>query len=205
MSEGTYSMAEGNDGGANTALLEIGEQTSRDVGANRQDLSAELERIRRDQDLSESAKSRLTEEARSKASSRHAEIISEQQKATKDVLEANEKRLFRLSYPESVTAPAEIQRYRESYRDCAFKVPDLPEETLSRVMTRASRVGDSALEQAAYHESIERGLFSVAEEYRSKHPDAAEVWQTYEKTRLSEDAHSATLTRALLSTANPGT
>lgn len=70
-------MAEGNGtdngGGANTSLLEIGEQTARDVGANRQDLSETLQQIQRNEDLSEQAKSRLTEEARRAASSRHAD------------------------------------------------------------------------------------------------------------------------------------
>jgi hypothetical protein len=209
MSEGTYSMAESNGtdngGGANTALLEIGAQTSRDVGANRQDLSAELERIQRNEDLSESAKSRLSEEARSKASARHAEIISEHEKATRDVLEANERKLFKLSYPEGTLTPSQKQEFRASYRDASFRILDMPEDTLSRILTRAQRVGDTALETAVYHESIERGLFAIAEEYRSKHPDARDVWETYEKTRLSEEAHGASLTRALLSTANPGT
>jgi len=121
------------------------------------------------------------------------------------VLESNERRLFKLSFPESTSTPSELQRFRNSYRDCTFKVLNLEEESLSRVMTRASRVGDGALEQACYHEAVERGLFSVAGEYRERHPDAAEAWATYEQTRLSEEAHASSLTRALLSTANPGT
>lgn len=33
---------------------------------------------------------------------------------------------------------------------------------------------------------------------------ATQSWTTYERTRLSEEARGAALTRALLSTANPG-
>jgi hypothetical protein len=190
---------------ANEAMTTIEQETTRGVGANRQELTETLSEIQANEDLSDSAKSRLIEEARTKASERHTQILSEYEAATKEVLESNEKRLFRLSYPESVTAPAEIQRFKESYRDAAFKVLDLAEDSLSRVMTRAVRVGDTALEQAAAHEAIERGLFSVANEYRERHPDATEVWRTYEQTRLSEEAHGASLTRALLSTAKPGT
>ena len=196
-------MSEGTNGPAG-ALLEVGEATARDVAANRQDLLETLARIQRDEDLSESAKGRLTEEARSKASSRHAEIVDRHERDVACVLENNERRLFKLAFPESISTPSEMQQFRNSYRDASFKVLNLDEDTLGRVMTRASRVGDGALEQACYHEAVERGLFSVANEYRERHPDAAEVWRIYEQTRLSEDAHGATLTRALLSTSNPG-
>jgi hypothetical protein len=120
------------------------------------------------------------------------------------VLENNERRLFKLSYPEGTVSPLQMQGFKDSYRDASFKVLNLPEDALERVMTRVARVGDVALEQACYHEAIEQGIFSVAGEYRAKHPDAAQAWTTYEKTRLSEEAQGAALTRALLSTANPG-
>jgi hypothetical protein len=200
-------MTEQTNGGgeaANSALIEVGQASTRAFAENRLDLEQELGRIQRDQDLSDSAKSRLSEEARKKASARHAEILSEHEKATSELLENNEKKLFKLQFPESAKTPSEIQQFRNSYRDCCFKVLNLDEESLSRVMTRAQRVGDSALEQSAYHEAIERGLFSVAGEYRERHPDARDVWETYQKTRLSEDAHGAALTRALLATADPG-
>src|SRR5215211_783941 len=204
MTEQTNGSSSGAGEAANSALIEVGEQTTREFRENRLDLSQDLARIQRDEDLSESAKSRLTEEARSKASARHAEIIAKHDADTKAVLENNETRLFKVSFPESASTPSELQQFRNSYRDCTFRVLDMPEASLSRVMARASRVGDSALEQACYHEAIERGLFSVAREYRAKHPDAAETWRIYEQTRLSEDAHGAALTGALLATSNPG-
>lgn len=188
---------------ANSAIQEIGEQTARDFQENRQDLSAELERIQRDEDLSDSAKSRLTQEARTKASERHRELLQAHEEATKDLLASNEQRLFRLSFPEGISTPSEIQQFRNSYRDASFTVLNLEEDTLSRVMTRAARVGDSALAQACYHEAIERGVFSVADEFRERHPDAKAAWEIYEKTRLSEAADGTTLTKALLATSNP--
>jgi hypothetical protein len=195
-------MTEGSLAG-NDALQEIGEQTTRDVGDNRLDLAQALDRIQRDGDLSEQAKSRLAEEARRKASERHAEIVDRHEAASKDVLANNEKRLFKIAYPTSVSTPSEMKAFKGDYRDCTFKVLDMPEDTLSRVMSRASRVGDSALEQACYHEAIERGLFGVADEYRERHPDAKTTWVIYQKSRLSEEAHGATLTHALLASASP--
>jgi hypothetical protein len=65
---------------------------------------------------------------------------------------------------------------RDSYRDASFRVLNLPEDDHSRILTRADRVGDRALAQAVYHESVERGIFSVCEEYRERCPDAKAVW-----------------------------
>jgi hypothetical protein len=189
----------------NEAIAAIGQGTTEAVDRNRQALAEELERIRRNEDLSESAKGRLSDEASREAAERHTSIIDDYERYVASVLANNEKRLFALSYPEGALTPSQKQAFKDSYRDASFRVLNLSEDDLSRIMARAVRVGDSALESACYHESIERGLFSVANDYRERHPDARDVWETYEKTRLSEDAHGATLTRALLQTSNPGT
>ena len=104
-------MSEANNGhSAESALQEIGEQTTQAVGENRQDLYETLDRIRRVEDLSEQAKSRLAEEARRGASERHSAIVDAHEQATKEVLANNERRLFKLSFPESTSTPSELQR-----------------------------------------------------------------------------------------------
>src|SRR5688500_5705818 len=105
---------------ANSAIQEIGEQTTQAVGENRQELSATLDQIQRNEDLSEQAKSRLAEAARRKASECHGALVEEHERATKEVLESNERRLFRLSYPEGVSTLSERQAFRASYRDASF-------------------------------------------------------------------------------------
>jgi hypothetical protein len=89
------------------------------------------------------------------------------------------------------------------------------ESELDRLIGRRSRQRDADEESALWQESVKRyeeERLKVARlEWHAfhcgqaeRHPDARDVWETYEKTRLSEDAHGATLTRALLSTSNPG-
>jgi hypothetical protein len=189
---------------SNDTIGTIEQQTTEAVGANREALTEELARIRRDEDLSERTKARFSDEATPKAGARHAEIVAEHEHSVSEVLEQNEKRLFRLSYPEDTVTPSQRQAFRDSYRDASFCCLNLPEADLDRILTRAMRTGDRALEHAGYHESIERGLFGVAGQYRERHPDAKAAWETYEKTRLSEESHGAALTKALLSSANPG-
>jgi hypothetical protein len=196
-------MSEGDRGAAHGAVIEIGEETTKAVGANRQDLAETLAQILANEDLSEHAKGRLTDEARRRSAARHAEIVAEHEQSVAEVLEANEKRLFRLEFPQDAVSPSQKQAFRDSYRDASFRVLNLPEDDLSRILTRAERVGDRALESAVYHEAIERGVFSVCEEYREKHPDAKTAWEIYQQSWLSEEAHETALMGAVLNAANP--
>jgi predicted AAA+ superfamily ATPase len=183
--------------------VEIGQQTTEAVGENREALAEKLARIRRDEDLSEHAKGRLTDEARRRAAERHAEIVDAHKQNVADVLESNEKRLLRLEFPEDTLTPSQKQAFRDSYRDASFRVMNMGEDDLSRILTRAERIGDRALAQAVYHKSVERGIFSVSEEYRDKHPDAHTVLEIYQKSRIAEESHGAALMGAVLSAANP--
>ncbi len=184
-------------------IAAVEQQASEDVSQNRQALVEELGRIQREKDLSNEAKARYANEATKKASERHSEILDKHESSTASVLEQNEKRVFKLSFPAANLTETQKESFRLSYRDASFRCADLQADTLERFMTRAQRTGDRALEQAIYHESIERGLFGVAEEYRKKYPEAKQAWETYEQGRRQAGSNEALLGRALLSKANP--
>jgi hypothetical protein len=188
---------------ADTQIGAIEQQTSEAVGENRRKLEAKLAQIRTDADLSESAKERLATEASRQAAERHGEIVGEFERETAEVLEANEKRLFRLSYPEGVVTDSEREIFLAGYRQVALSLLDASEETISRAMSRAFRTGDTVLAQACYHESVERGLGEIGNEYRERHPDAARIWQTYVQSRMRAQSNEALLGRALLRSASP--
>ncbi len=187
-----------------TDITTIREQASQDVSQNRQALAEELSSIRRMQDLSNEARERYANEATKKASERHAEIVDKHESSTVSVLENNEKRVFKLSYPAANLTETQKESFRLSYRDASFRCMDLAPDALERMLTRAQRTGDRAMEQAIYHESIERGLFGVADLYREKHPEARGAWETYEQGRRKAGSNEAVLRGALLSSANPG-
>ena len=183
----------------------IEQEATTAVGENRQVLQQELERIRQDEDLSNAAKERYAGEASQKAEERHREIVAKHERSTAEALEQNERRVFGLTYPaDSSVTTSQKEAFRASYREASFRCLNLPEEDLERVMRRAERTGDRALEQACYHEVVERGIFSVAKQYREKHKDAAEAWEKYSSGRRAADSHEALLGRALLSSGNPG-
>ena len=187
-----------------TDITVIEQQASQDVSQNRQDLAEELGRIQREQDLSSEAKARYANEATKKAAERHSEILDKHESSTASVLEQNEKRVFKLSFPATNLTETQKESFRLSYRDAAFRCADLQADTLERFMARAQRTGDRALEQAVYHEAIERGLFGVANLYREKHPEAQAAWETYEQGRRKAGSNEALLGRALLSKVSPG-
>jgi hypothetical protein len=130
--------------------------------------------------------------------------VEEYERATAETLEQNEKRVFKLYYPsESNLTPLQQEAFRSAYRHSIFRCMDLPESTLDRIMARAQRTGDRALEQAYYHECVDRGLFGLANEYRERHPEAKQAWETYEQARRHAESNDALLGRALLSNATP--
>jgi len=182
----------------------IAEEASQAVSENRQALAEELSSIQRMQDYSEAAKERYTTEATAKASERHAAIVDKHESSTASILENNEKRVFKLSYPAANLTETQKEAFRTSYRDASFRCADLEGDTLERFLVRAQRTGDRDMEQAIYHESIERGLFGVADLYREKHPEARGAWETYEQGRRSAGSNEALLGRALLSKVSPG-
>jgi hypothetical protein len=201
----TESLTETNLGAnaQDSALGQIETQTTEAVGENRRQLSETLSKIAEDQDLSESAKDRFREEASRKASERHSEIVSSYESATKEALAESEQAVFRLSFPADAITDSQKEMYRASYRDCLLKCLNLSESELDTVMSIAERTGDHLLAQSAYHVSVQKGIFSVAEAYRSANPTAAQAWQKYTETRLGAESNEALLGRALLSTSNP--
>ena len=185
-------------------IAAVDQETTEAVSENRQALAEELSSIQRMQDYSEAAKERYATEATAKASERHAAIVEKHESSTASVLEQNEKRVFKLSYPAANLTETQKESFRTSYRDASFRCADLEGDTLERLLGRAQRTGDRAMELAIYHESIERGLFGVAEQYREKHPDAKTAWETYEQGRRNASSNEALLGRALLSKVSPG-
>ena len=173
-------------------------ETKGALSENRRDLAEEVSKINRDPDLSEEAKARYTQEARERAQRKYAEIIDDRDKAIAERLEQNEKRLFKLSYPKDTVTDSEKETFCASYRQAAFHLLDASEEAVSRMMPRALRTGDTVLEQAAYHESIERGLSEVGDENRGRYPKAAEAWTTYVRDRRAAESRENIPAGALL-------
>jgi hypothetical protein len=178
----------------NIAVIE--QEANEALSENRRELAEESAKINREPDLSEEAKARYTEEAKGRAQAKYIEIIDGHDKAIAERLELNEKRLFKLSYPKDAVTDSQKETFRASYRQAALQLLGASEETVSRAMSRAFRTGDSVLEQAAYHESIERGLSEVGDEYREPYPKAAEAWSTYVKDRRAAESREHILARA---------
>jgi hypothetical protein len=185
-------------------IAAVEQEATEAVGENRQALAEELRKINQEQDYSEAAKERYASEATARASERHSEIVEKHESATASTLENNEKRVFRLSYPEDAVSATQQEAYRSSYRAASFHCLNLPEADLERMMGRAEKIGDRILSQALYHEAVERGVFSVANQYREKHPKAREAWETYAQARRVSESNEALLGRALLSKVSPG-
>jgi hypothetical protein len=201
MSEASFAT-ETNDTSDSSELGAIETRTTERVGENRTQLQETLSKIRSNADLSESAKQRYADEASREASERHAEIVDDYERQSAEALAQSEQAVFALSYPHTLTA-SEKAEFRSAYREASFRTLDLEPEQLERVLARARRTGDRALELACYHESVDRGLFSIAEEYRERNPDAKTAWERYAATRRASESNSALLGRALLSSANP--
>jgi hypothetical protein len=181
----------------------IEQHSTEAVSENRTALAEELRKINQEQDFSDAAKERYANEATARASERHADIVDKHKSSTALVLEQNERRVFQLSYPAANLTETQKEAFRSGYRDASFRCVDLTPDALERFMTRAQRTGDRAWEQAIYHESIERGVFGVANLYREKHPEAQAAWETYSSARRAAGSNEALLGRALLSNAAP--
>jgi hypothetical protein len=181
-------------------IAEIEQGANEALSENRRELAEETATINGEPDLSEEAKARYVGEARERAQAKSAEIIDGHDKAISERLELNEKRLFKLSYPKDALTESQKEGFRASYRQAALQLLGASEETVSRAMSRAFRTGDTVLEQAANHESIERGLSEVGDEYRERHPRAREVWATYVRDRRATEAREHILAGALLKT-----
>lgn len=160
-----------------SAIAETFQQTNEALSESRRELSEEAARISGDPDLSAAAKARRIDEQKLAAQERYVQIRDQHETAIADRLEANERRLFQLRYPQSAITEPDKENFRQGYRQAAYQLLGASEESISRLLTRALRTGDTVLAQAAYHESIERGLSEVGDEYRAKHPQAARAWE----------------------------
>jgi hypothetical protein len=181
----------------NIAVIE--QEANEALSENRRELGEETAKIHTEPDLSEEAKARYTEEAKGRAQAKYVQIVDDHEKAISERLEQNERHLFHLRYPVDATA-SQKEAFRTAYRQCTFALVGASEETVSRMMSRALRTGDSALAQASYHESIERGLSEVGSEYRGRYPGAAEAWNTYVADRRATESRENILANALLKT-----
>ena len=181
-------------------IAEISQGANEALSENRRELAEETAKFNREPDLSEEAKARYVGEARERAQAKYAQIIDGHEKAIAERLEQNEMRRFKLSYPKDALTESQKEGFRSSYRQAALQLLGVTEETVSRALSRAFRTGDAVLEQAAYHESIERGLSEVGDEYRERHPQAREVWATYVRDRRTTQSREHILAGALLKT-----
>ena len=179
-------------------IAAIEQEANEALSENRRELAEEAAKINREPDLSDEAKARYVGEAKERAQAKYAEIIDGHDQAIRDRLEQNESRLFKLSYPKDTVTDSQKETFRASYRQAAFHLLDAPAETLSRMMSRALRTGNTALGQACYHEAIERGLSEVGDEYRERYPTAAEHWNTYVRDRRASESREHILAGALL-------
>ena len=181
-------------------IAAIEQEANEVLSENRRELAEEAAKINTEPDLSEEAKARYSAQARERVQAKYAEIIDDHDRAIAGQLELNERRLFSLSYPKDTVTDSQKETFRMGYRQCALALLEASEETVSRVMTRALRTQDIALQQAAYHESIERGLSEVGDEYRERHPKATEAWNTYVADLRAAESRENILAGALLKT-----
>jgi hypothetical protein len=168
------------------------------ISANRRQFAEEHAEINNNTDLSAEAKDRYVSEARERAQAKHAEIVDAHEQTVAEQLEANERRLFGLAYPKDALTESQKEGFRTSYRQATLGLLGASEEIVARALARAHRTGDRALEQAAYHESIERGLSEVGDENRGRYPNAAEAWTTYVRDRRAAESRENIPAGALL-------
>lgn len=185
-----------------SAIVEAYEEANSELDQNRRELSEESAKINANPDLSDEAKARYIAEARARAQQKYVQLIDGHDQAVRDTLEANERRLFSLSYPKDCLTESQKEGYRGAYRQAALSLFGADEETISRAMSRAFRTGDAVLELACYHESIERGLSEVGDEYRERHSKAAEAWNVYVRDRRAAESREHILAGALLRSAD---
>jgi hypothetical protein len=186
-----------------SGIGEITQSASEELTANRGGLAAEEARINAEEDLSDSAKQRYIDAARAKAQANYEEIIDNHDQSIADKLERNEKRLFELSYGSGAVTDSQKETYRASYRQAALQLLGADEETISRAMSRAYRTGDKVLEQAAYHETIERGLSEIGDEYRARYSKAAADWDVYVRDRRAAESRDQVLYGSLMKMQDP--
>ena len=186
------------ENGATNNISVIEQESNVALRENRQQLAEQTAKINSEQDLSQEAKDRYIGEARQQAQAKYAEIIDSHDQAIRDRLEQNEKKLFAISYPQEAVTDTQKEAHRASYRQAAMSLMGASDEVVSRAMSRGLRTGDTVLQQAAYHESIERGLNEVGDEYRSRYDRAAEAWNVYARDRRAAESREHVLAGALL-------
>ena len=184
-------------------VASVEQETREALSTNRLELAEKTAKINAEPDLSADAKERYVARARQAAQEKYADVIDNHDKAVSDVLEQNERRLFSLTYPKDAYTDGQKEAHRAAYRQAALQLFGASGETVSRAMSRAFRTGDSLLAQACYHESIERGLSEVGEEYRQRNPKSREAWNTYVRDRQATESRESALTSALIKSLGP--
>jgi hypothetical protein len=124
-------------------IAAIEQETREAISENRRGLAEETSRINRDADLSDAAKARYLAEARERAHRTHAEITEAHEKAITERLEQNERKLFRLRYPEDSPTPSQKKTFRMGYRQCALALLGASEETYRERYSQAAGAWDS--------------------------------------------------------------
>jgi hypothetical protein len=171
------------------------------ITQNKQQLTERIEEIRANRDLNSAAKERMMQEALGEAQKRHGELLAEREEEAAREVAQRERSVFKLNYPKDVVTSRDREAYRLSYRDAAFRVFNMEPENLERVLERAERIGDEQLAQAVYHETVERGMISLANRYREQRPDARRRWDEYAAARQAGESVEGMLSSALSSMA----
>jgi hypothetical protein len=178
--------------------------TSTAITENRTKLNDRLAKLRSNRDLSEAARKRMADEAKQEAAAKHQELIAEHERAQKQRLESAERRVFSPSYPSGVVTDGQRQAFRGELRDASIRLFEVSDDTLQRAKDRGRRTQDPVLQQAAYFEAVDRGAFSIAEEYRTANDGARIAWDTYKEVRSYAESPAALIEGANLRKATPG-
>ena len=152
-----------------------------DTATNARQHEEQIERIRRNPDLSDQAKRRMIREIHEDAAREHSRLVGEAREAREQAVRSAERMVFAISYPgrASVSEKALIALSYRDARDRAERAASDREnpDALEDLMDRAEKTGDAQLAEAAYHVATLRGARHVANAYLAERPTARRRWE----------------------------
>ncbi len=166
------------------------------IHENKERFNRRVEGIRNHPDLSEEAKRRYLGEAYAEAKAEHDRLVTEHKGKQAKNIRNLEREVFHLDFPLGTTTQ-EKELVRMSYRDGfdraervlrEVKNPQERERTLTELLERAERQGDTQQADAIYHLARERGMWNVADAYLKERPKAKERWEKYATARQEAES-----------------
>jgi hypothetical protein len=176
-------------------------ETQSKISENRSRHSREVERIKANPDLSAEAKRRMTDEANQAALKEHARLVEEQRQEPAQAIEAAERKLLGISYPERASAHEKAiiaMSYRDA-RDRAERAAGDREnaDALAELLERAETSGDEQLAEAIFHVATMRADRRVADAYLAGRPVMQGRWERYVGLRREADSFAGLLSAAM--------